>query len=463
MDLITILEVLDRAEKGLRCAEKDFDLKILAPKVKELVKEHDIKFNPENIVPTDESLADDIFEAGMELALNVGILCRDTERIIKFEERELREAIRYAPSRVTLGAGQDSALLSFRGIESKIPPIVIGGGTGTPISEEIFTKQVMSYVKEPVIDVYGAGVPATIGGRILKTGSPFVPYAAKREIYMIREVFRRAGRPGMCMMAPGITTTALGAIVASSTDSGRRKTDVCGGAILSELKIDYDRLTKVVHAVEWGGVIRNLYDPMIGGFAGGPAGVAVVSIAGILLGLPTCQATFTTIHPVHLRYLCTSCPEGMWVESVVGQAISRNTHLLATGNVFVASGPCTEMILHVVAANAISAAVSGLQLGPGVGAANTRYQDHASGLETKFMGEIGHALAKSGLKRADANEIVRDLSNRYKERLLDPPLGKRFQECYDLHTVKPTEEWLQIYDSVKKELSDYGLRFDLLK
>jgi len=35
-------------------------------------------------------------------------------------------------------------------------------------------------------------------------------------------------------------------------------------------------------------------------------------------------------------------------------------------------------------------------------------------------------------------------------------------ECYDITTVKPKDEYLKLWDGVKKKLKDIGLDFNLL-
>ena len=91
-----MLDVLDRAETGPICTERDFDLKILAPKIKELTKAYEIKYDPETPVPADDTLADDIFNAALDLYLESGTLCLSTQRRIVFQDSEIKEALQAA-------------------------------------------------------------------------------------------------------------------------------------------------------------------------------------------------------------------------------------------------------------------------------------------------------------------------------------------------------------------------------
>ena len=86
-----LYEVLERTETGKRILEREFDLKIFSKTLAEIVKKYDIKYDPSSPIPSDDSLADDVWKAGFELYLSVGTLCLDTLRVIKFEEEEIKE------------------------------------------------------------------------------------------------------------------------------------------------------------------------------------------------------------------------------------------------------------------------------------------------------------------------------------------------------------------------------------
>jgi methylamine--corrinoid protein Co-methyltransferase len=44
-------------------------------------------------------------------------------------------------------------------------------------------------------------------------------------------------------------------------------------------------------------------------------------------------------------------------------------------------------------------------------------------------------------------------------RIPEAPPGKRFDECYDLATVQPTREYLELYERCKEKLTRFGLDF----
>ena len=52
---------------------------------------------------------------------------------------------------------------------------------------------------------------------------------------------------------------------------------------------------------------------------------------------------------------------------------------------------------------------------------------------------------------------LHSLIPKYEPDLYNPHIGKSFKECYDLATLEPTPEWLDIYLRVKKELIEMGV------
>ncbi len=78
-------------------------------------------------------------------------------------------------------------------------------------------------------------------------------------------------------------------------------------------------------------------------------------------------------------------------------------------------------------------------------------------MEAKFGGEM--ALAASKLNREDANKIVGKLLEKYESLIESAPNGDRYQDCYDLETGKPKEEYTALYTEVVDELRNMGIPF----
>lgn len=86
---------------------------------------------------------------------------------------------------------------------------------------------------------------------------------------------------------------------------------------------------------------------------------------------------------------------------------------------------------------------------------------HASGLDSKICAEVTHSV--SGMTRAEVNEIVKQIIPLYVDELDKKPIGKPFEEVYDIDNVEPTPEWQGMYDEVRQELIDLGLPLDRIR
>src|SRR5512137_634701 len=109
--MVQLLDVMEKALNGKPMSETDYQLKSFAPKVMEKVKEHKIKYDPSNPIQSDGSMADEVFEAGMELLLDVGAYCTTSGRVLSFTEQEIKDALRNAPSKQWFGEGKDRKAL----------------------------------------------------------------------------------------------------------------------------------------------------------------------------------------------------------------------------------------------------------------------------------------------------------------------------------------------------------------
>jgi methylamine--corrinoid protein Co-methyltransferase len=199
----------------------------------------------------------------------------------------------------------------------------------------------------------------------------------------------------------------------------------------------------------------------MGGYAGGPEATAVVHVAHHFLGLMIFQVQWHDGFPLHLMQGCNSTRDLLWLISITGQAIARNSHLLIGVSPFTAAGPCTDMVIYELAATVLAAVVSGLHLNPAAVARN-KHPERSSGMEARISSETGHLIARQGLYRVQANETVKMILNEYESNFADAPRGKRLDECYNLETVRPTQEYLDIYDRCKDKLHGFGLDYSLI-
>ncbi len=193
---VNIFEAYERSIKGPKIAEKDFDYSILPTNLMNIKQKYNIKFGKE-IIPEDKELINNLFLAGMEMLVTTGMYNADTGRVIHVTEAEVKEGIKKTPKRLVLGEGRDAAYFNPRhGNEAK-KPIIQGGPTGAPVSEDIFIQVMQSYAQEAVVDTLVNGVMNTIEGHPAKTNTPWEIRATMAELRAVREARIRAGRPYM--------------------------------------------------------------------------------------------------------------------------------------------------------------------------------------------------------------------------------------------------------------------------
>ena len=139
--MISFFEVIRRALNGPYYSERDFDMKVVVPRLRAVVKKYGIRFDPQNPIPHDDKLADDVFQAALELCVETGTYCTDTSRVIRFTKEELLEGLQDAPSAPVFGEGRDRKAMLGRKPESSIPPwCYVGSGGATCSSEDVYVR-----------------------------------------------------------------------------------------------------------------------------------------------------------------------------------------------------------------------------------------------------------------------------------------------------------------------------------
>jgi methylamine--corrinoid protein Co-methyltransferase len=456
-----LFETLDRSEIGPRIIEEDFDMAIM-PLVKKLAAKYEIKYDSSHPIPDDDSMADRLFSAALEFAVEIGLYVISTQKVIRFTEAEIWQCLKNLHSPLMFGSGRDQVQLHHRRPEGDVPPIVIGGPAGSSVSEgDIYVKHMMAFAKESTVDMLSNGNPINIEGRVIRGSSPLEVHGAIQEVGWIREAIRRVGRPGLPLfVAPGCSSDVAAAIATINEERGLRRGDLLYAAMLTEMKTDYDRLSRAVAALENGLHVVTLLAPMIGGWAGGVEGAVIVGTAACLLAAVAYSATIVVYHPVHilLKNGATTHRETLWMESLTGQALARNTVFPIGQNVFLDARSGTYESLYEAAANALVAVSSGQHIGPGPsGVIGGDDVDMVTALEMRMLGEVGKSAA--GMTRKLANEIVKRCLEKYEPTLGCPPRGKRFQELYDVKRLKPSDEWYAMFEEVKNQLNVWGVPF----
>jgi hypothetical protein len=448
---------MERANTGPFCEDEPFYFEIFMPALQRVIAKYDIKYDPQTPVPAYDDLADRVWNAAVEFFLEVGVLNVDIHRRIMVSEAELNEALYHTPGRYLVGAGKDIRWWEDRGVEDGSPPFCIFSPDIT-CDEELFLPMSIAYIQEPLADGVCAPILEESMGLQIKSGTPTEIAGAVEHAMTLRQAAKLAGRPGLFLFGVGTAQSDTGQIAASSDEWGVRHTDARLIGALTEFKIDNELLNKVSHCMQHGNFIGCLSGSIYGGHAGGGEGTAILETAYHLVGLTIYQASFQQSFPFHLRYTSNSGREILWVVSMVHQAVSRNSCILSTSCGFLNAGSGTEMVLYEAAAHGLTSTVSGGHLWESA-VAHNKYRNYATPLEARLACEVGHAVAHQGMKRAQANEIVLKLLEKYEDQIADAPKGKPFQECYDPRTARPQPWYLEMYEKVKSELREMGVAF----
>ena len=400
------------AKNGPYITEENWDLEKVAMTTMRLVDKYKLSWNPEDVVTDDPGLADAIFDAGLELATELGAYSRTTERIIEFEPGELEEGMRRLPQTLVMGEGRTPAPFTPARSWTNACRWFGPATRACPTLEELFMPAVMSWAQEPIVDMITCGTLIYVDGRGVRTGDPIEIVSTRRELQYMRQILQRVGRPGMGMLAAQSSVSELGDLAAAHPDY-LRPCDAHLVPMLNELKMDHRNIARAVNSLEYG--MRNASLPcvIVGGLGGDAPGSAVVNVASFIISNVTCLSDYHLCHPIHMRHVATSTRSVMWVESIVEQAFARNAPCIIVSDIYPKSGALTRELLYETAANVIAITVSGGHL-EGCGSADGN-APNGTGLEARFMGEVGHATARQGLGLKEANTLILKLLAKYEQ------------------------------------------------
>ncbi len=452
-----IWEMLERSKTGRFMEEDAFLPKRFTPTLKRLIREYEIRYNPQTPCPSDDAMADRIWQAAWELFREVGYYNTDSHRIIEVSDAEIREALYMANDCHLVGAGKDARMWKHRTVEDQTPPFCIMSPDIT-VDEAYHQSMCMAYLKEPLLDGFCGPILEETFGNLIESGGPTEISGCIQHIYNQKMAARLLGRPGTFMVAVGTAEHDSGQIAVSDNNWGVQQTDARLVGSLTEFKTADTLLNRTLHYAQYGCYTGHLTGAIYGGWCGGSEGVAVTTVAYSLIGLVIHGAVFNQHFPFHLHHGSNTTRELLWAISMAGQALARNSKLLHTSNGFANAGPMTEMLFRETAVHAMVSTVSGWHLWE-MASTRNKHRNRATPLEARLGIEAGHAVANQGLTREQVNEIALRLLASYEDRAADAPLGSEYPECYDVAKAVPTPEHLDMYRRIKDEIAAMGVAF----
>ena len=454
-----LLNNLDKAYKGPIIPMKEWDTKIIPKTIKGILKAHNLMgtLDEENPINTDPALADEFFKAGWELALELGLYCEDTERVIRVDEEDLYESLRNYPAYHILGEGQDEVIMKPRKPEDPYPPL-LAASLGIVCTEDKYVPLVEGLVKyNKLVDVLHGPTLATVFGRPIRSGTPYETLAGNLESHLKHEALWRAGRPGMACTGVNSAVTEYGHLGGVADVAGRG--NVCQSLCPVELKCTFSNFHRNIAGLNYGQKLRTGGFSYIGGYAGRPEGAALSCIANDLLITTILQADYVSSYVYDIQLFGNCGRKAVWANSVSTQAVSRNTNLMRNKIVNETAGPCTEMFMYEAAVGLMNHCVSGASKTTQPRSAGGRFTDYITPMEAWWCGNVFKSCAGMSLKQA--NEIAKKILPKYEFKLGSqnggPDKGLPVDECFDLANHVPKENYRQLYTKVRNELIDLGM------
>jgi len=389
----SFLDFMERAINGPIMSESDFNKRVLIPSIVKIVKEFEIRYEPENPLTSNNELADRLFKGALELILQTGIYCDDTNRIIPLDRKEIGEAFDAFTGEGLFGEGCERRALRTRKPEdTHLPWFHVGAGI-VASSEEIAMAQIEGYGSISVDNSMSIPALGTIRGLPVIAGSPLEIYASINSVQAVRKALMNCGRPGLPIMnLISSAATSVRTIAGSYPSFGLRPSDGWPVDVISEMKVNFQTLNRLVFIQIIGGDIGSTAVPILGGYAGGLEGTALLMTAYYLLGMLLFKGSYHITCPIHFNFGCSTTRNCLWVFSIVGRATSRNTNYPAISVGIASAGPYTKMYFYEAAAVNLCCVISGYGGIRTVHPAKAVVNDGITPMEARFNVEIARAI-----------------------------------------------------------------------
>ena len=482
--MLSLLEVAERAYTGPRQEEMDWNMGLFKT-MQNLVSRHKLAYSGSDLgLGVDDDYVDRAYRAAVEFLATKGVYCITTNRVIQFDEEEVLEAAKSAPSEIVLGEGRDTRLVRKRFIEDSRRVNVISGGH-CPWPQEVAFMAHAAYARVQRGDmIEGFNMLQTDGHAV--HGLPMAVYAAKREAEMMREAVRVAGRPGMAITLYPVLTSSGPMIAPSDPEQGLRRTDGLLLSILPDTKVEADYIANAIHYERYGGYRVNggCYSA-IGGFCGGVEGAMVETMAKALgawmvyrdqmqySGAVSSQEDILSSRwrlEMETGKVEEKLKVPVWPTYVIQQALARHTNIIRFGGFGGRSGVGgigSEADFLSSAKTTVMNTVVGCNLSCTTGGNPTP-------LHVEFKTEAADATVKARIRREEVLELERKIDALIAERVKGSPYaayGDRrmyayvdfekyfgaMKEGYDFVNGKPTKETAANAQKARRALRDLGL------
>ena len=454
--MLDLIDVFERADTGLLISDIDYYMNRFVPKLSEIVDRYQIKWDRQTIVNSDDDLADRVFQAAVDLIVEAGAYCPDTNRVMEFSREEVLRAAEQSPKAVRFGEGREAKTMYGRGVdEDSVPWIHVGGGIYTT-EEQIYLDTVEGLASIGIVDSLSVPSILHLRGKDARVRSPQELLAAIKTVILAREGIRRSGRTGLPIIN-GISaaSNSVSMIAAASPQFGLRPSDGFLIDFLSEMMVNYEALQKVAYFNSISANIGSTSTPMFGGYAGGAEGVAILATSYLIMGSLIYRGNYHYNAPLHQNLRISSTKPLLWAIGMSNQANARHMKRPVVNLPYLAGGAGTKMYHYEMAAYMLSVVPAGGNIFSGHPAKSVE-PDSLLPKDHQFHAELG--LATVRYSRKDADPLARKFFAKYENTIKTPTKGFRYDQVYDLKTKKIiNDDYLKIQDEVRAEYQEMGL------
>lgn len=440
-------EAVQRSTTGPIMSEEAFETELFPNVLADLQKKYRIEWDPDEPVMTDPELADAIFQAGMELLLEVGLYCKNTRRIVKFTREEITEAICTARHEVTLGQDRQAITLSPRAPGDERHPYTFFPAGALTTNVELYKNHALTVVQEPTCDGVIPIPLFAVGDMKNVADTPAQTLVCLTEARVMNEVATWAGKPGLFLGIPMSATTPLTLMSTFASGLYHKNNCTLPVQILQDMRVDYDRFNLAFFADQHGIEPWMSSSPTLYAYLTGPEQGAMEIIAhtlGMLAysGGSLTQAMSVSVHGTYVG------DDISWCNSAAALAAERNLKLpwLSFGSMGNPAGALSDDAWYATAAACINACISGME---GLWLAGG-----STGLESRWAGEMARAATR--LTPREGVEIIKKINRA--EREPNPPVMS-FSKLYDMKTLRPSKELVDQYRKFTRIFRDLGLDY----
>ena len=138
--MVDLLTICQRAQRGQKVSAESFDLDRVYTILSGLVERYKLKYDPDTPVPSDDGLADRVFDAAVDFFCECGVYFQSTHSVVEFSREETLTALSSYNGNCCFGEGKEARVFRSRKPDSSTRPWCHVGSGIVASTEEIASK-----------------------------------------------------------------------------------------------------------------------------------------------------------------------------------------------------------------------------------------------------------------------------------------------------------------------------------